>query len=54
MQEAFWDNHGLQCRFCTSGILITAQEFLVLPVVLDRCTGLSIVDSVLAAADPMK
>src|ERR1700693_1328568 len=23
VQEAFWDAHGLQCGFCTSGMLIT-------------------------------
>src|SRR3954452_14179639 len=28
MQQAFWDNHGLQCGFCTPGMLITACELL--------------------------
>jgi aerobic carbon-monoxide dehydrogenase small subunit len=28
LQEAFRDNHGLQCGFCTPGILITLTEFL--------------------------
>jgi len=28
LQEAFRDNHGLQCGFCTPGILITLIEFL--------------------------
>ena len=28
MQEAFRDNHGLQCGFCTPGILTTLIEFL--------------------------
>jgi carbon-monoxide dehydrogenase small subunit len=28
LQEAFRDNHGLQCGFCTSGMLITLTEFL--------------------------
>jgi carbon-monoxide dehydrogenase small subunit len=28
LQEAFRDNHGLQCGFCTPGMLITLQEFL--------------------------
>ncbi|MGI9303994.1 MAG: (2Fe-2S)-binding protein [Gammaproteobacteria bacterium] len=28
LQEAFRDNHGLQCGFCTSGILMTLTEFL--------------------------
>ncbi len=28
LQEAFWDNHGLQCGFCTPGILMTLTELL--------------------------
>src|SRR6202165_5150189 len=28
MQEAFRDNHGLQCGFCTPGMLTTLIEFL--------------------------
>ena len=28
LQEAFRDNHGLQCGFCTPGILMTLLEFL--------------------------
>src|SRR3979490_2712681 len=28
LQEAFRDNHGLQCGFCTPGILTTLVEFL--------------------------
>src|SRR5438105_11239686 len=24
LQQAFWDAHGLQCGFCTSGMLMTA------------------------------
>jgi aerobic carbon-monoxide dehydrogenase small subunit len=28
LQEAFRDNHGLQCGFCTPGILMTLIEFL--------------------------
>ncbi len=28
LQEAFRDNHGLQCGFCTPGILTTLMEFL--------------------------
>ena len=28
LQEAFHDNHGLQCGFCTPGILTTLIEFL--------------------------
>ncbi len=28
VQEAFWDAHGLQCGFCTSGMLITSVALL--------------------------
>ena len=28
LQEAFRDNHGLQCGFCTPGMLMTLTEFL--------------------------
>jgi carbon-monoxide dehydrogenase small subunit len=28
LQDAFRDHHGLQCGFCTPGILITLLEFL--------------------------
>jgi len=28
IQEAFWDAHGLQCGFCTSGMLITTVALL--------------------------
>ena len=68
LQESFWDNHGLQCGFCTSGILMTATELLEenpnpteedvrerLSGNLCRCTGYqSIVDSVLDAADRLR
>ena len=64
LQEAFWENHGLQCGFCTPGMLITAAELLqrnpkpteheireALGGVLCRCTGYHhIVESVKAAA----
>jgi aerobic-type carbon monoxide dehydrogenase small subunit (CoxS/CutS family) len=67
LQEAFWNNHGLQCGFCTSGMLMCATEFLqqnpkptgeevreAISGNLCRCTGYaSIVDSVLEAADKM-
>ena len=26
MQQAFWDNHGLQCGFCTSGMIMSAVK----------------------------
>ena len=28
IQEAFWAEHGLQCGFCTAGMLMTVHEFL--------------------------
>ena len=28
LQQAFWDHHGLQCGFCTPGMLTTLIEFL--------------------------
>jgi len=68
LQEAFRDNHGLQCGFCTSGILITTTELLEenpdpsevevrerLSGNLCRCTGYQfIVDSVLDAAGRLR
>ena len=65
LQEAFRDNHALQCGFCTPGMLTTAEAFLAenaAPTRADaeraisgnlcRCTGyVSIVDAILDAAD---
>ncbi len=28
LQEAFWNKHGLQCGFCTPGMVFAAQEIL--------------------------
>ena len=28
LQQAFWDQHGLQCGFCTPGMLMTARALL--------------------------
>jgi aerobic carbon-monoxide dehydrogenase small subunit len=28
LQEAFWEEHGLQCGFCTPGILMAAHDLL--------------------------
>jgi carbon-monoxide dehydrogenase small subunit len=28
LQEAFWENHGLQCGFCTPGMMMTARALL--------------------------
>jgi len=68
VQEAFWENHGLQCGFCTPGFLITAVELLErnpdpteeevrigLSGNICRCTGYQhIVESVLSAAAAMR
>lgn len=68
IQEAFWHAHGLQCGFCTAGILMTLVPFLeenprpsepevrlALSGNLCRCTGYQhIVDAVLAAADRLR
>jgi aerobic carbon-monoxide dehydrogenase small subunit len=64
VQQGFWENHGMQCGFCTPGFLITAHALLqenanpsdaeiraALSGNLCRCTGYqSIVESVQAAA----
>jgi carbon-monoxide dehydrogenase small subunit len=28
MQEAFWNQHGLQCGFCTPGMIIASKQIL--------------------------
>jgi aerobic-type carbon monoxide dehydrogenase small subunit (CoxS/CutS family) len=64
LQEAFHEHHGLQCGFCTPGMLLTALDLLQtnpgpseaeirqgLSAVLCRCTGYQgIVRAVEAAA----
>jgi aerobic-type carbon monoxide dehydrogenase small subunit (CoxS/CutS family) len=68
LQQAFHEHFGLQCGFCTPGILITATFFLQqnpapteqqvraeLAGNLCRCTGYaSIVDSIMAAAATLR
>ncbi len=68
LQEGFWENHGLQCGFCTPGFLLSACELLErnpdpteeevrvgLSGNMCRCTGYQgIVESVLSAASKMK
>ena len=65
MQQAFMENHGLQCGYCTPGMVMAATSLLKenphpteeevrigLEGNLCRCTGYhNIVKSVLAAAD---
>ena len=29
MQQAFWDHHGLQCGFCTPGMIMAATKMVV-------------------------
>jgi carbon-monoxide dehydrogenase small subunit len=64
VQEAFWEHHGLQCGFCTPGMIMAAADLLernpdpseqevreALAGNLCRCTGYhNIVAAVLAAA----
>jgi aerobic-type carbon monoxide dehydrogenase small subunit (CoxS/CutS family) len=68
LQDAFWEHHGLQCGFCTPGMLITAYDLLQtnpmpteeeiragLSAVLCRCTGYQgIVRAVQAAAERLR
>lgn len=28
MQQAFWDNHGLQCGYCTPGMIMAAVKLV--------------------------
>ena len=28
LQEAFWNNHGLQCGYCTAGMILASVELL--------------------------
>jgi carbon-monoxide dehydrogenase small subunit len=68
MQAAFREHHGLQCGFCTPGMIMSAVDLLQnnpsptehevrewLEGNICRCTGYhNIVKSILAAADTMK
>ena len=68
LQQAMHDHHGLQCGYCTPGILMTMSAFLeentspsedevreALSGNLCRCTGYqNIVDAVMAAAERMR
>jgi carbon-monoxide dehydrogenase small subunit len=68
LQEAFWEHHGLQCGYCTPGMIMRAVDLLErnpnpteeqvrhgLEGNLCRCTGYhNIVEAVLAAADQMR
>ena len=68
LQGAFHREHGLQCGFCTPGMLIVALDFLrinpspteeevreAMSAVICRCTGYrNIVRAVVAAAEIMR
>ena len=68
IQEAFWAKHGLQCGYCTPGILMSATAFLrerpdpsreeireMLAGHLCRCTGYHfIVEAIEAAARALR
>jgi carbon-monoxide dehydrogenase small subunit len=69
MQEAFRENHGLQCGFCTPGMVMSAIDLVKrhnyqldeetvrhgLEGNLCRCTGYhNIVKSIIAGAAAMK
>jgi carbon-monoxide dehydrogenase small subunit len=68
LQQAFWNRHGLQCGFCTSGILMSLVELLrntpspseedvrlTLSGHLCRCTGYqNIVDAAMDAAAALR
>ncbi len=67
LQDAFWECHGLQCGFCTPGMILSAHQLLkripkpteaeirhALDGNLCRCTGYEhIVDAVQSAAKTM-
>ncbi|MGZ9712872.1 (2Fe-2S)-binding protein [Glaciimonas sp. GNP009] len=68
LQQAFWEKHGLQCGFCTPGMLMTAAEFLdahpnptreevaeAISGNLCRCTGYqTIIDAIMSASETMR
>ena len=67
VQEAFRENHGLQCGFCTPGMIMAAVDIINRNSILDektvreelegnlcRCTGYqNIVKSIIAASEKM-
>jgi carbon-monoxide dehydrogenase small subunit len=68
IQEGFWERHGLQCGFCTPGMIMAAHQLLArnpnptedeirhgLEGNLCRCTGYQhIVEAVQYAAEKMQ
>src|SRR5262249_7662348 len=67
IQHAFWDHHGLQCGFCTPGMVLTAKALLqevpnptedqireAIAGNMCRCTGyVFIVDAIKAASETL-
>jgi len=68
LQQGFWEEHGLQCGYCTPGMILTARELLAknpdpsedeirhaISGNLCRCTGYNnIVAAIRYAAEKMK
>jgi carbon-monoxide dehydrogenase small subunit len=68
LQEGFWEKHGLQCGFCTPGMIMSAKGFLSenpsptedeirhgISGNLCRCTGYNkIVEAIQYAADKLQ
>ena len=63
LQEAFWEHHGLQCGFCTPGMIMSAADLLqrnpdpseaeirhAIEGNLCRCTGYQHIVAAIAAA----
>lgn len=68
LQEGFWEKHGLQCGYCTPGMIMSAKAFLTqnpspteeeirwaISGNLCRCTGyIKIVEAIQYAAEKMQ
>jgi carbon-monoxide dehydrogenase small subunit len=68
LQEGFWERHGLQCGYCTPGMIMSAKVFLeqnpnpsdddirwAISGNLCRCTGYTkIVEAIQYAAEKMR
>lgn len=68
LQEGFWEKHGLQCGYCTPGMIMSAKAFLAqnpnpteeeirwaISGNLCRCTGyVKIVEAIQYAAEKMR
>jgi carbon-monoxide dehydrogenase small subunit len=68
LQAAFWEKHGLQCGFCTPGMIMSAKAFLAknpnpsedeirhgISGNLCRCTGYNkIVEAIQSAAETLQ